>query len=137
MRTIGLVLDPGYGARLAALADHMHLWVVESPANRVAAESVWAKQEPGSHDRGLTLFKDGRQGDWDEARWLGMLNEIELHYGPLSEDPPYRGIEVIGCALSEEIRHWLEGAGFAMIEEMSEGFRADCPPAADDRTDEL
>jgi hypothetical protein len=53
---VGLVFDPDCGPGLAPLAARMHVWVVDSPANRTAAEGVWSSPQPDARDRGVTVF---------------------------------------------------------------------------------
>ncbi len=122
MRTIGVVLDPGYGARLTSLAERMHVWAVESPANRAAAEVVWPKYGASTIDRGVTLF--ARAGEMDEPQWSWLLGMIDLHHGPDSEDQPYRAIEVHGCPLTNDLRRWLNAGGFGASLPTAEGFQA-------------
>ena len=124
MRTIGLVLDPDYGARLASLAERMHVWAVESPANRAAAEVVWPKYRSGRMDRGVTLF--ARTGEMDEPQWSGLLGMIALHHGPDSEDPPYQVVEVFGYPLKNDLRQWFSASGFGAAMPTAEGFRVEC-----------
>ena len=126
MRTVGLILDAAYGARLASLADRMHVWAMESPDNRAAAEVVWPKYGPGTVDRGVTLFT--RTDEMNEPQWSGLLGMIDLHHGPLSEDPPYEAVEVFGNPLTNDLRRWLKASGFGASFATAEGFRAERIP---------
>jgi len=126
MRAIGLVLNPAYGARLASLADRMHVWAMESPDNRAAAEVVWPKYRPGTIGRGVTLF--ARADEMGEPQWSGLLGMIDLHHGPHAEDPPYEAVEVLGYPLTDDLRRWLKASGFGASFPTTVGFRAERVP---------
>jgi hypothetical protein len=122
--TVGLVFDPQFGEDLEALASRMHVWVIDSPANREVAERIWATGARGSIERGVTTFGEGAPGADREAQCLGMLESVDLHHGEYSHDPPYSVLEVIGVKASPVLRKGLGEFGFQEFTDTPEGFRA-------------
>ncbi len=44
MQTDGLVLNRDYGIALKQLSKLMHVWAIDSPSNRIAAEAIWSSR---------------------------------------------------------------------------------------------
>jgi hypothetical protein len=96
---VAIVVDAAFGARLAALAERVHVWIRSSPANLAAAESVWRSRTnlPSSLDAGARTFTCAAGASPEEAL-LGVLESVDLHHGEYSHDPPWSVLEVLGCA---------------------------------------
>ena len=129
MTTVGLVLMPDAAVRLLSLRGRMHVWAVDSPAHRAAAERVWAGDPAHGTNRGITLFGWSPGGDL-EGICRRVLVEIELHHGEYSQSPPYQAVEVLGCPLSDRLRSEFEEFGFSEFTSITEGFRAERPADA-------
>ena len=108
-RTVAVVYTPDYSASLQKLAFHTPVWLVETPENRAAAEEAWHAAVEWPHIS-VTLFRP-------EEEWRSLLAQIAI-------ERPVDGVEVIGCALTNEARDALAVAGFQRVEETADGFRA-------------
>lgn len=119
-----VVLDPEFGERLKDWWPGRPVWIVNSEVNNRAAESLW-KNAPDQHGHltgisGLTHYLD--RGS--EGCFLAYLDTIDLHHGPLSADPPYTVMRVIGACLTPTVREALCDYGFSRLEANPEGFVA-------------
>ena len=56
-RTVAIVLDPGYSSRLASLAARAAVWIVDSPENRPAIESLWTARRTRGAEYDVTVFR--------------------------------------------------------------------------------
>jgi hypothetical protein len=120
---VGIVVDPSFGERLHSVIARMPTWVVDTPANRAAAEAHWKTQAGETHTIGLTTFRvDPGQGpeEWC-AEVLGLVIE---HHGEYSHDPPVSVLEVIGARPVEQLVNALADYGFAQVSPTPEGFTA-------------
>jgi hypothetical protein len=123
LSTVGLVLDPDYGSALGWLSERMHVWAVDSPSNRAAAEAIWPAHPRDDPDTSLTLFDASAGGSTPELL-TRVLGEIELHHGVDSTGLPVEDIAVIGCPLSDAVRIRFSDFGFKDLSCGSSGFRA-------------
>lgn len=121
--SVTVILDRTYGDGLLALPVGTAVWMVDTPANRAAAQRVWARRTSGSHLVGITTFKT-REGASSEEMLLGELDTIELHHGRYSAEPPYAVLEVIGAAVTEQIKSAMSALGFTEFKGTALGFRA-------------
>ena len=108
-RSIAIVFAEDYSGALERLAFHTPVWLVDTPANREAAEQAWHAANEWPHIS-VTLFRP----DHD---WSALLDQIALH-------EKFDVVEAIGAPLAPSARDALEGAGFVRIEETESGFRA-------------
>lgn len=120
---VAVVLDPEYGHHLAVLAGDKPVWIVDTPANRAAAESVWASKSTKTADLSVTTFQV-ESGSSAEARLAGVVPTVDLHHGEYSQNPPYVGIEVFGARPTPEVRQVLREFGMGIITERPDGFLA-------------
>jgi hypothetical protein len=127
--TVAIVVDPMFGEQLAMLAERLHVWVVDTPPNRVVAERLWAAAS-GRHnlDRGVTTFRVNAT-ESPEAWCAGILSAVDLHHGAYAHDPPYSAIEVYGTAPSMTLRAALASVDLSDVELIPGGFRAVSRPA--------
>jgi hypothetical protein len=100
------VFDREFGDRLGDLAMRMPVWIVESNTNRPAVAAAWNRASEWPHIS-VTVFRPP-----------GDLRLLLTQIGQ-----PQR-VDVIGMRLKDEVREILTEAGFAKIEETSDGFRA-------------
>ena len=115
-KKVSLVVDRDYGGRLTSLvADSV--WIIDSPANRMAAETYW--QQKG--EALVTTFKS-LERDSAPAACLKILGMVDLHHGEYSGG--YSVLEVVGASLDEELRFAIKELGFSKFESTAEGFRA-------------
>jgi hypothetical protein len=72
---VAIVMHSDFGTQLPSLTGQFHVWVVDTPVNRRAAEAVWAVG-PGDRAHGVTTFKrnyspypvvDRRRIAWGDA----------------------------------------------------------------------
>jgi hypothetical protein len=120
---VGIVVDPDFGDRLVPLASRLHVWIVDTPPNRAAAERVWAADAAYSLERGVTTFRVD-EGATREEWCIAVLPDVHDHHGAHAHDPPYGAIEVYGAAPSAALRAAFAEWGLAGIEEVPGGFRA-------------
>ncbi|HST51656.1 MAG TPA: hypothetical protein VLJ61_06550 [Pyrinomonadaceae bacterium] len=120
---VALVLDSDFGERLLSMASDRHIWVIDTPRNRVVAAEYWARNSGPKVENGITTFKV-LEDDSALERCLGILQTIDLHHGEYSSDPPYSILEVIGLPLSYEVESALRELDFRTFETTDQGFLA-------------
>ena len=103
-----MVFDPDFSSALEKLAFHTPVWMVDTPANRTAAEEAWHTAIEWPHIS-VTLFRD-----YD---WPTLLTQIALN-------EKFDALEVLGAELSAEAHQALTEAGFVRIDATASGFRA-------------
>ena len=118
-----VVVDRDYGQCLAELAQTDPVWIVDTPANRTAAQQIWTADPNRSHLKGVTTFKF-IEGSSPEDIIINELDTIDLHHGTYSANPPYTIIEVIGTGISDKVKDALAEFGFDQFELTPHGFRA-------------
>jgi hypothetical protein len=121
--SVFVVLDREYGKRLSELAQAGRMWIVDTPLNRAAAQKIWAVNSNSSHLDGVTTFKFGEDISPEDIL-INELDTINLHHGTHSADPPYTVLEVIGTAISGNLKTELSQFGFDDFRETPRGFRA-------------
>ena len=126
--TVAIVVDPDYGAQLAALAARVHAWVVETGPNRAAAEQI-RRDSPGfSFESGVTLFRPSGQGPVQDV--ADIIGTVDTHHGESSHVPPVSVLEVYGADAQPELRTVFARYGFTHLVDFAGGFRAISRPAA-------
>jgi hypothetical protein len=105
-----IVFDEDYSSELEKVAFSSPVWLVDTPANRAAAELAWHAAIEWPHIT-VTLF---RRQDWDT-----LLEQISVQ-----EKRAVDTIEVIGDPLTDPARMALQDEGFDRIDETELGFRA-------------
>lgn len=118
-----LIVDPVYGETLAALPPHVPVWIIESELNSPVVERLRQERTEESHLQGITTFKI-KPNSTSEEQAICMLEQVDLHHGEFSADPPYSILEVIGCIVTEEMRQELQEYGFGISEITGAGFIA-------------
>ena len=68
------------------------------------------------------MTKFSAVGETPEASFISILEEVVIHHGEDSHDPPLSVIEVIGLPPTAAVRDELGAYGFNSIESSAEGF---------------
>ena len=130
MRTryrVALVFDEFGAQRISKLAEHCHVWAIESDDNERAARRIWDGQNSDSNgitmDRGVTLFSPIGASVVDSLR--AMIELIEEHHGAYAHDPPVNELIVSGLSLTDDVKSILRQWGYESI-----GARDGCFVAA-------
>ena len=109
-RNVAVVFTPDYSADLQRLAFHTPVWIVDTPANRAAAEDAWQTAIEWPHIT-VTLFRASDD-------WKALLEQIALKEKTLD------AVEGIGTTLNDAARAALSRHGLDRVEETTHGFRA-------------
>ena len=107
-RSVAVVFAEDFSSQLEKLAFHTPVWMVDTPANRTAAEAAWMSAVEWPHIS-VTLFRP--------LDWQTLLEQIALQ-------GRFDVVEAIGTELTPEVREVLESSGFVRIVETATGFRA-------------
>lgn len=118
-----VVLDREYGEQLQELASKGAGWIMDTPANREAAQNWWAEHRNQSHLVGVTTFRFRRDASLEDAL-IGEMDTIDLHHGTYSADPPYTELEAVGIVITERLRAELTSYGFDEFTPTAKGFLA-------------
>ena len=95
---VALVLVGNFAGRLAPLAKRASVWITESTENQAEVKRIRAAKSGGD----ITSFTPiGRTMVQTVAV---AVENIDLHHGLSTYDPPYEAIEVIGAELSSELK---------------------------------
>ncbi len=121
---VAIVVDRTFGQKLAELAETMHVWICDSPANSAACEFVW-RSVSGDHklDEGATRFNCLPDTPVDDVL-LKIIDSVDLHHGKYSHSPPWSTIEVFGCAASPRVRVAFAEYGAELTELAPKRFNA-------------
>ena len=119
---VAIVVDSDFGSLLAHLAEYQHVWVVDTPPNRRAAEQIWAGGA-NSPACGVTTFKvdPAMSSDvWVEE----LLPTVDEHHGLRTDWAADVELEVRGTNLTPGLRVALQAFGPFSLEERPNGFIA-------------
>ena len=117
-----IVVDGSFGRRLEDLPRDVPVWIVRSDTNEAAALRGRTHRPEANHLIGITTFD--ALSDSSEQNLLGIFEDIDLHHGIYSSNPPYREIEVFGTNVTSEIKSLLMECGFAEFHSTADGFTA-------------
>lgn len=109
MRLVSVVFHDDYSEKLENLAFRTPVWIVDTPANRAAAEGAWHAAVEWPHIA-VTLFR------FDD--WPSLIQQISFQVRAVDT------LDAIGTTLTLQARAALGDAGFARIDESADGFRA-------------
>jgi len=118
-----LVLDRDYDGELSSVPANTHIWLIDSPANRNVAANYRALHGGSSVETGATTFK-AADDDLASETCLKVLDDIDLHHGQYSSDPPYSVLEVVGSRLTRPVELAIKALGFSKFERTVDGFTA-------------
>jgi hypothetical protein len=113
---VAVVLDPEFDNQdLFRLASKMPVWIVDTPANRKAAEQHWTSAIAPSNrnDPSLTVFHDNQAR---RSNLSSALSSIEEHHDVTD-------LVVFSSADGPALRTVCEQFGFSNIETLPGGFR--------------
>jgi hypothetical protein len=117
---VALVLDREYGEKLRHLAAQMAVWIVDTPSNKTIALELWGQKPKPDHM--ITTFTSPET--LDDTCFEGLMDNIELHHGHYSQNPPFEELEVVGLIPTPEVEKVLTEFGFSRTEKTTNGFRA-------------
>jgi hypothetical protein len=125
--TVAIVVDPDYGERLEELALRMPVWVAQTQGNSAAIERLFRRfgREGGASLTSFVVDPEASREHWCTS----VLETVDEHHGPFSQDPPYHAIEVIGTLPSPALRALCEELGFHSFRDTAGGFTATRPPS--------
>jgi len=125
---VGIVVDPEFGERVAALLGRMPVWIADTETNRAAAERVGkARMRSGENvddtvHRALTTFAVDLNAT-PESWCLDILDTVAGHHDRYSHSPGYSALEVYGAAPSPELLKALAEHCLSQLEPLTDGFR--------------
>jgi hypothetical protein len=121
---VAVVVDPAFGERVSQLAARVHVWIIDTPENKAAAEALWREcSGPHSIERGATTFSASRTDPPDEVV-IYMLDTIDLHHGEYSHVPPWSVLEVFGANPTPRLVAALAELGFSKVAPTPDGFKS-------------
>jgi hypothetical protein len=106
-----LVVDRAFGTRVRELPEGTPAWIVDSPANHPAIVARWEEKKEKNHLVGLTSFRDSPQLSPADLA-ASMIEEIEMHHGVYSHEPPFSRLTVINVSAAPALTSNLEEIGF-------------------------
>lgn len=107
-RSVAIVFAEDFSALLEKLAFHTPVWMIDTPANRAAAEQAWRTAVEWPHIT-VTLFRE---------------DDFQILLGQIALRERFEVVEAIGTMLTPRVRDALEASGFVRIEQTDSGFRA-------------
>jgi hypothetical protein len=107
-RSVAVVFAEDFSSQLEKLAFHTPVWMVDTPANRTAAEQAWMSAMEWPHIS-VTLFRP--------VDWQPLLEQIAMQ-------GKFDVLEAMGTELTPQVGEVLEQTGFVRIEKTANGFRA-------------
>ena len=120
--SVAIVMRADFGAELPSLTDRFHVWLVDTPVNRRAAELVWAAS-PGDRTHGVTTFRR-HEGESTDSAVVDLLPVIDEHHGLREDWATDIVLDVLGVPLTSNIRSALAALGPFDVLERSDGFTA-------------
>jgi hypothetical protein len=121
---VAVVVDPAFAHRLSALAARLHVWIIDTPVYKAAAEALWRESgRAPSVKQGATTFSARRTDPPDEVV-ASMLGTIDLHHGEYGHVPPWSGLEVFGTNATPRLVAALAERGFSRIVPTPDGFKS-------------
>ena len=112
-----MIVDDHTGEAVREFHQQGNVWIVESPANARAVDSLWNSPEYAQSAFDVTTFsREGREtNDSTAARIL----ETVIDHNPDCED-----LHVIGIVAAEELQRELRAAGFERISRVTNQITA-------------
>ena len=119
--TIAIVLDEEFSSQLFPLASRIPVWVIDSPSNRPAIESIWAARRLQGIPSELAVFRH-IPGLAPAAHVLAVLRTVRDQARGEGE----RGCEsaeVYGLVLTAEVEAELRAVVTGRFTATADGFR--------------
>jgi hypothetical protein len=121
--TVAIIVDPHFGPRLLPLAARKPVWIAATKGNALATKQVFRRQKRRNVGTATSFTVDPKLEPED---WCGrILAAVEEHHGPLSQEPPYRTLEVYGAEATAPLVDLLREFGFVRIQKTADGFLAE------------
>ena len=122
-RTIAIILDTAFASRLTSVAERAGVWIVDSPENRPAIESLWTARRIRGATYDITVFRM-IPGLTPEQHVDGVLRS--LGKPEASDDPvaPIGAVEVYGTERTDALGSTFAKHGYGELEPVGDGFRA-------------
>ena len=122
-RTVAVVLDIGFGSRLASLAERAAVWIVDSSENRPTIESLWTARRTRGATYDVTVFRM-IPGLAAEDHIDGVLRSAGVHVDPDEPLAPVGSVEVYGAELTGAMRAMFGRHDYSRFDPLDAGFRA-------------
>lgn len=113
-RSVAIIFDSDFSGKLEKLAFRSPVWIIDTPANRTAAEAMHHAVLEWPHIS-VTLF---RPPDATKEDWRTLFEQIAIRERTLD------AIDVIGAPLTLVAKAALAESGLTRVEETESGFRA-------------
>jgi hypothetical protein len=122
---IALVVDADFGERAIRLSQGVHVWLIESRFNNLAAQRAWAEAADAkvSLRCGITTFPRMPSQSLEDSV-VSIFETIDEHHDSYDEDTRWGTIEVYGIEPTARIKDELREYGVTDIQEFEGGFRA-------------
>jgi hypothetical protein len=120
--SVAIVVDPDFGARLRELAARLHVWAVDTPANRSVGEPIQRELDGFHFDKGVTLFRAAMKSREQDV--ADIIANVDTHHGESSHVPAVSVLEVYGSTASPELRRVFARYGFTHIVDGEDAFQA-------------
>lgn len=119
-----LVVDRDFDEKSTQIPVGTGVWMSDTINNRLAAERIRGTGHRGeSHLTGISMFTMRRDAS-PEDDLISIMQQVEIHHGRWSADPPYTELEVIGTPLTDRIKAVLSQYGFNEFHTTASGFRS-------------
>jgi len=125
-----LIVDRNFGDKLREIPPQTPVWIVATSTNTPEARERWAQFPNATQFDGITSFNDIPPDLLAEV----TIDNIELHHGALSHDPPMSTLEIIGCVQSLPLMRTLESLGFSLASETEAQLRFERGPGKERRS---
>jgi hypothetical protein len=119
--TIAIVLDEEFSSQLFPLASRVPVWVIDSPSNRPAIESIWAARRLQGVPSELAVFRQ-IPGLTPASHLLAVLRTVR-DQERAEDEPPCEIAEVFGLALTVEVEGELRALVTGRFTATPDGFR--------------
>ncbi len=118
--TVAIIVEQDAAERMLELADSVHVWAIDTEANRRAAETIWRRRAGLAQELSMTVFRFA-SGSPDEmvAR---ELEAIDLHHGDHAQPEGWCCAEIFGARPTAPLLEELARYGFVDVEPNDSGF---------------
>jgi len=119
LSTVLIIVDGEFGDQLSSVPLGSPIWIADSPTNLSITEEL---RRVGRGDT-ITTFRYDHRRSGSES-FAAILPTVDLHHGSLSQDPPYRRLEVVGARPNHAAKKALADNGFGLESITTQGFIA-------------
>lgn len=125
---VAIVLDESFGKRLLLLAQRLHVWAVESPANAEAARvflNVDVSPPGDPLDRGITTFRALASSRCEML--AAVLGDVDEHHSDDAYAPSWTVLEIYGLDETDVDRVGFDEYGVTEVIRTEFGLEARRP----------